>query len=107
MASLVRLWIDNTDVDSSIQFPVTNAGSGHIAHTACGATPEIAIAAVESAQTAFLSWSKTTPWERRRLFKTAAQLLKERREEVGALLRVCYPPPFPHILGDRAANSSS
>lgn len=93
----VHLWIDNTNVISSVQFPVLNASTGQVVHNAYGATPEIAIAAVDSAQKAFLSWSKTTPWERRKLFKAAAHDLRRQREEVGALLRVCLPPSSPPI----------
>lgn len=85
----VPLWIDNAEVVSTIQFPVTNASSGQVVHTAYGASPEIAIAAVDSAQKAFLNWTKTTPWERRELFLAAARDLLLRKDEVAALLRVC------------------
>jgi acyl-CoA reductase-like NAD-dependent aldehyde dehydrogenase len=84
----VPLWIDNTEVFSSIQFPVTNAISNEVVHYAHGATPEIAIAAVDSAQRAYRSWSRTTPWERRSLLLAAARNLRLQHDEVALLMKV-------------------
>jgi acyl-CoA reductase-like NAD-dependent aldehyde dehydrogenase len=88
MGSTVPLWIDNTEVPTSIQFPVTLSTTGKVVHHAYGATPEVAIMAVDSAQKAFASWSKTTPWERRKLLVAAGSLLQARRDEIAAILQV-------------------
>ncbi len=88
MGPPVPLWIDNAHVSSSIEFPVINAGSGIVVHHAYGATPAIAIAAVDSAQKAFVNWSKTTPWERRTRLLAASQILQQRKTAVAALLQV-------------------
>ena len=84
----VPLWIDNKEYTSSITFPVTNADSGRTVHEAYGATPAIAVEAVESAQRAFLSWRNTKPWDRRQLLLKAADYLRERRQEVADLILV-------------------
>ncbi|KAJ5626401.1 hypothetical protein N7510_002710 [Penicillium lagena] len=93
MAPVQALWIDNEDVRSAIEFPVINGQSGKTVHTANGATPELAIAAVESAQRAFGPWSKTSPWERRKLLQSAARILHNRRQEISELIKLETPAP--------------
>ncbi|KAJ5811772.1 hypothetical protein N7474_008073 [Penicillium riverlandense] len=93
MAPVQPLWIDNEDVSSAIEFPVINGQSGKTVHTANGATPELAVAAVESAQRAFGTWSKTSPWERRKLLQSAARILHNRRQEISELIKLETPAP--------------
>lgn len=88
MTAVTALWIDNEDVASSIEFPVLNGQTGKVVHLANGATPELAVAAVESAQRAFASWSKTSPWERRKLLISAAQILQNKRQTLSDIIKV-------------------
>jgi acyl-CoA reductase-like NAD-dependent aldehyde dehydrogenase len=85
---IIPLWIDNQEYASSITFPVINAEKGQIVHDAYGATPELAVRAVESARRAFLSWGKTKPWARRHLLLKAAEYLRERRKQIADLILV-------------------
>lgn len=75
---------------SGITFPVTNSATGE-SLTAYGATPEIVQDAVDSSYQAFNTWKRSSPWQRRELFTRAANLLRERREEAAAILRVETP----------------
>ncbi|KAJ4859459.1 aldehyde dehydrogenase family domain-containing protein [Trichoderma breve] len=86
----VPLWIGNKAVLSGITFPVTNSATGE-SLTAHGATPEIVQNAVDSSYQAFNTWKRSSPWQRRELLTRAANLLRERREEAAAILRVETP----------------
>lgn len=92
----VGLWIDNEVLKSDVTFPVTNSATGE-ALTAYGATPEIARRAVDSSHRAFGTWRRTSPWQRRELFTRAAQLLRERRDEIARILRVSATAPPPNV----------
>lgn len=82
----VPLWIGNEAVLSDITFPVINSATRESV-TAHGATPEIVQHAIDSSYRAFKAWKQTSPWKRRELLSRAANLLRERREEVAAILR--------------------
>lgn len=82
----VPLWIDNEAVLSDITFPVINSATGESV-TAHGATLEIVQNAIDSSYHALKAWKRTSPWKRRELLTRAANLLRERREEVAAILR--------------------
>ena len=86
--STVHLWIDNQECSSDIIFPVFNAEQGVVVHKAYGATPELAVQAVESAQKAFLSWRDTSPWYRRKLLLDASKYMDQRRKELEDLILV-------------------
>lgn len=82
----VPLWIGNEAVLSDITFPVINSATGESV-TAHGATPEIVKNTIDSSYQAFNAWKRTSPWQRRELLTRAANLLRECREEVAAILR--------------------
>lgn len=84
----IHLWIDNQPHTSDIVFPVINNESGITVHEAYGATSELAVQAAESANMAFFSWRKTTPWHRRQLLLKAADYLRHNRDQVAELIRV-------------------
>jgi acyl-CoA reductase-like NAD-dependent aldehyde dehydrogenase len=79
---VVPLLISNEEVSSDITFDIVNPGTGDVAFKANGATPELAKKAVDAAQAAFPAWSRTKPLERRKLFMKAAQLMRERGDEI-------------------------
>jgi acyl-CoA reductase-like NAD-dependent aldehyde dehydrogenase len=84
----IHLWIGNQEVTSAIKFAVVNAETGKVVHDAYGATPDIAVQAVESAEEAFWKWRDTDPWYRRKLLLDAANYLESKRDEVSALIAV-------------------
>lgn len=84
----ISLWIDNQEVSSTIKFPVVNAETREVVHEAWGATPELAVQAVDSAEKAFWTWRETDPWHRRQLLLAAADYLVSKREEVAELIKV-------------------
>ncbi|EOA87551.1 hypothetical protein ACJQWK_08700 [Exserohilum turcicum] len=63
--SIVPLWIDNKPVYTTKTFAVTSTAAETPVHDASSASPEDAVLAAASAQTAFKSW-RTTPHTTRR-----------------------------------------
>ncbi|ANE05372.1 dehydrogenase [Corynebacterium crudilactis] len=78
-----QLIIDNQPRPASgdATFDRLHAQNGTVVTTGAAATVEDAIAAVESASTAFPSWAKTGPTERRAILLKAADILEQRAEE--------------------------
>jgi acyl-CoA reductase-like NAD-dependent aldehyde dehydrogenase len=79
---VVPLLINGEEVSSDTTFNVVNPASGEVVFKANGADPKLAKVAVDAAQKAFPTWSRTKPNDRRALFFKAAQLLEERQDEV-------------------------
>lgn len=71
----VALFINGKDVQTSSSFPVHNPLTREVVYTCCSATVEHARQAVESADAAFQSWSKSSPTRRRTILNKAADLL--------------------------------
>src|SRR5690606_971351 len=72
------LLIDNKDVAASGgTFERMNPASGTVATTAGAARAEDVDKAVQSAAAAFKAWSKTGPFERRKILNRAADILDE------------------------------
>jgi acyl-CoA reductase-like NAD-dependent aldehyde dehydrogenase len=84
--NVVPLLINDEEVYSDTTFDVVNPASGETVFKASGANAELAKQAVDAAQKAFPTWSRTKPNERRALFFKAAQLLEERQDEARKLL---------------------
>jgi acyl-CoA reductase-like NAD-dependent aldehyde dehydrogenase len=78
----IPLLINGEELTTDITFDVVNPGSGEVVFKAYGASRKHAVAAIEAAEKAFPSWSKTKPNERRKLFFKAAELLQQRQDEV-------------------------
>ncbi|KIX97418.1 uncharacterized protein Z520_06870 [Fonsecaea multimorphosa CBS 102226] len=78
------LIIDNKPVQPAGSAVVTNASSKLKAHYVryVSATPEDAVAAVESAQTAFRVWSQSLPRTRRTILQKTAALIREHASEL-------------------------
>ncbi|RFU74288.1 vanillin dehydrogenase [Trichoderma arundinaceum] len=86
----VPLWIGNEAVLSQTTFRVINSATGEFV-TAHGATVDLVQKAIDSSYRAFGTWKRTSPWRRRELLNRAANLLRERRDEVAAILRTETP----------------
>ncbi|PYH76969.1 aldehyde dehydrogenase [Aspergillus uvarum CBS 121591] len=81
-SSTVPLIIDNQDVQTASAFEVRNPRTGALVHHASSASVIEAEKAVKSAQSAFVSWSKSKPAVRRAVLLRVAELLEHRREEL-------------------------
>ena len=66
-------------------FQVVNPGTGAVAYEVEVADESIQAAAIESAQAGFKAWSAMTGMERSRILRKAADLLRERNDELAAL----------------------
>jgi salicylaldehyde dehydrogenase len=75
-----QLIIDNQTVaaQSGATFTRNHPNSGEVITNAAAGGVEDALAAVNSAQTAFLSWRNSAPSERRRLLLKAADVLESK-----------------------------
>ena len=82
---IIPLLINGEDITSEVTFDVVNPGSGERVFRAYGANSKLAKAAVDAAQAAFPTWSRTKPNERRALFFRAAKLLEERLDQVAEI----------------------
>jgi len=88
------------DAASGKTFPVTNPATGEvIAHVADG-TAEDARRAIEAAAAAFPSWSRMTATRRGRLLRAAADLMRQRREELGRQLTREQGKPLAEGIGE-------
>ncbi|GKZ51965.1 hypothetical protein AbraIFM66951_008864 [Aspergillus brasiliensis] len=77
----VPLIINGADIITELTFDVTNPRTGQTWKSSA-ASPADAVKAVESAQAAFSTWSKTKPAVRRDILLRAAELFKERDAEL-------------------------
>jgi acyl-CoA reductase-like NAD-dependent aldehyde dehydrogenase len=79
--SIVPLWLDGQQKQTTNTFTVISPKTHQSLWKASSASIQEADAAVVSAQNAFDTWRFTKPYERREIFLRAYHLLKERREQ--------------------------
>lgn len=84
--SPVPLVINGRDVTTEITFPVISPVSTSEIWTCSSASSEHLAEAVSSAQNAFQAWSATKPSTRRDIFLRAAEVIAERKEELGGYM---------------------
>lgn len=84
--SPVPLVINGLDVTTERKFPVISPISTSEIWTCCSASNEHLEEAVSSAHNAFQAWSATKPSTRRDIFLRAAEVIAERREELGGYM---------------------
>lgn len=82
--SVVPLWINGSaqPIEQENLFPVISSVQDKPIHYAVSASPALAVAAVESASTAFSSWRKTSPVHRRALLLKTADIIERRAQEI-------------------------
>lgn len=80
------LWINGKEVTTSVTFPVNSPNTSQIIYQSSSASVADAISAVEAAEAAFPSWSKSKPIFRRNILLRAADLLEQRTEEAANVL---------------------
>jgi len=77
----VPLYIDGKEFVAKNSFPVVSPSTGKTLWQASSASAKDAIIAIEAAEKAFPSWSKTKPGFRRDIFLKAAVLVEQREKE--------------------------
>lgn len=77
----IPLWIDGKEVAASSTFDVISPSSNEACWSAASATAADALQAVESADKAFASWSKTKPAKRMEVLLKTANILEENSTE--------------------------
>ncbi|KAF2095557.1 aldehyde dehydrogenase [Rhizodiscina lignyota] len=83
----VPLIINGKEVITSTTFPVISPSSKKEIWSSSSAGKEEAIAAIEAAEAAFPSWSRTKPSERRDIFLRAANILEKRADEAKQIMQ--------------------
>jgi len=79
----VPFFINGEEVHPEKRFDVVSPATGKVVHH-CGSASEVEVkAAIDSAATAFKTWKKTLPRERRDIFLKAAEVMERRRDELG------------------------
>jgi acyl-CoA reductase-like NAD-dependent aldehyde dehydrogenase len=88
----VPLFINGESVQTNSVFPIVSPLDGATAWTASNASVADATKAVEAAQAAFPSWSRTKPSVRRDIFLKAAELFSARRQELFSYMKTETAP---------------
>jgi acyl-CoA reductase-like NAD-dependent aldehyde dehydrogenase len=81
----VPLWLNGTQVATGLTFDVISPVEHKTVWKSSAASEEDVLRAIQSAEEAFKSWSKTKPSTRRDVFLRAAEELGKRRDEVRRL----------------------
>ena len=79
----VPIQVNGKELETEHSFDVVNPATGKVIWHSAAASVKDATAAVEAAQAAFPSWSRTKPSTRRDIFLKAADILSSRAEELG------------------------
>lgn len=79
--STIPLWLDGEQITPESSFDITSPRTGEHLYKCAAASVDDAIKAVNSAQTAFETWSKTKPAQRRDIFLRAADIMLKRKDE--------------------------
>jgi acyl-CoA reductase-like NAD-dependent aldehyde dehydrogenase len=95
-----NLTIGGKSVPARDHFEVRNPSTGEVVGLAPKATAEQLDQAVEAAQAAFASWSKTSHDERKKLIHAAAQKIADHAEEIARLITLEQGKPL-NGLGSR------
>ena len=74
-----------TDTQNDFTFDVINPATGKVIYQVCQASESMIDKAIQSAREGFLRWSSTPPVERSRILQRAANLLRERNDELAAI----------------------
>ena len=98
----IKLFINNEWVDGEkgSVLPVENPSTQEIIGTVAQGTRRDAQRALEAAQTAFETWSKTTGEQRSFLLKKAAEIVLSRQDELARLLTAEHGKPLNEAQGE-------
>ncbi len=103
----VDLLINGTWVEGREKLSVLNPADEEVIGTAAVATQAEVDAAVESAERAFQTWSRTPPAHRAALLRRAAQLVRERVDALARLLTLEQGKPLKDARGEIQASADA
>ena len=95
-------WIDAADGGT---IPVHNPASGQVIGTVAKATPADLDSALDSVERGFELWRNTTPAERSKIMRKAAQLMRDRVDEIARLLTSEQGKPLVEARGEILAGT--
>lgn len=87
LQSVVPLWINGKEKLSSSAFDVISPLTSRVCWQAASAGDEDVTQAIEAAQAAFPTWSKTKPVTRQNILLKAAELLEANADEYASFMR--------------------
>lgn len=82
------------------RFDVTNPATGEVVGSVPDGTPEDATAAIDAASAALPAWRDVPAIERGRLLRRAADLIRERKDELGRLITTEQGKPLAEAVGE-------
>ncbi len=103
----VGLLINGTWVEGREKLSVLNPADEEVIGTASMATQAEVDAAVEAAERAFQTWSRTPPAHRAALLRRAAQLVRERLDALARLLTLEQGKPLKDARGEVQASADA
>lgn len=97
-----RMWIDGAacDAENGATLNVTNPATGERIATVPAATAADVLRAIDAADRAFASWSKTTPFYRGALLRKASEAVLEHLEEIAVLMTSEQGKPLAEARGE-------
>jgi acyl-CoA reductase-like NAD-dependent aldehyde dehydrogenase len=93
--------------EQSQVFPVLNPATGEVVGHAPAATARDVDRAVEAAARAFAGWAATPPPRRGRALRRAADLVRQRRDDLARLLTMEQGKPIKEALGEVDASAEA
>ncbi|KAH9828502.1 salicylaldehyde dehydrogenase [Teratosphaeria destructans] len=87
LSKSVPLWIGGEEIHTDTTFDVISPSNSKTLWAASSVDPKLATRAIEAAQTAFKTWRRTKPAERRRILLKAADIFEARTEELLSYLQ--------------------
>lgn len=85
---------------TGITIPVVNPATEDVVGAVAHASPADLSAAVEAAKRGFAQWRKVSPYERGKLMRRAADLLRERAETIARLMTIEQGKPLREALSE-------
>jgi len=82
------------------RWEIKSPATGDVVGSIASATREDLIAAIESSQKAFFSWSKLTAYERDKIIRKATNHVRSKAEEIGRLMALEQGKPFNQSKGE-------
>ena len=90
-------WHQSSDKST---YEVINPCNEEVIGDASNAKPEDVDKALESARLGFNKWKKTTPWERSKIIRKAADLIRENKETIAKWISLEVGKPLKEALAE-------
>jgi len=90
-------WVDGK---GQMRFDVTNPATGEVVGTVPDATRDDVVAAIDAAADAFAGWKALAAIERARILRRSADLIRERKGEIAAVMTAEQGKPLAEAAGE-------